>query len=308
MATKTTAKNMCDKKDNVLSKKLTITNNTIQILQNTITDLKETIRTCVRSKKFVEEEMSSVPSHEKKIMEYSQLITDTECQINVIKKKIKHSENTIKQRADLKDILPTYNTSYIRKKQININFLQKQIRQFETVIEKSKHHIRAYSLSSVNKIRNVVIEQTKNITKCELELLKKNKLLKQISSLILEDDMRQEYEEYSQKWDLEYDEVDTFDLFRQCNKHHHLYNNINGHKTNSRCSESDRDRDLILRVDKYGDVEGECQCGEHSWVASVPEDLSLFNLHSSEVYGEMRSYSRPRHLFLYFLRDTTKFI
>jgi prefoldin subunit 5 len=137
-----------------------------------------------------------------------------------------------------------------------------------------------------NREINIIQNKIKKLDSCYWKIRGEKS---QLESLILEVKMLPQYVEYAKEHTIEYDPEDDYDIFRQCNEHHH-YDLLEGHETYTKCYKQGRvcSCDVILRVWGNKEVRGDCECGFGEWCKEdPPENLSEFNITDEHVYGEM---------------------
>lgn len=118
------------------------------------------------------------------------------------------------------------------------------------------------------------------------------KKMGKIKRLILEEEQRPRYLAYATEHCIKYNTNDRFDLFRECNKHHHwrCHDGIRSCKLHYRCDNDGCYRecysDVVMHCtgdfnSNYG-IKAQCsQCPERNYKCSEPpENLSLYNLDS----------------------------
>jgi hypothetical protein len=279
----------------VLEEKKNVTLNSIKEVTTKISDLETQVCTIVRDK-------NAFLSLKNQSGEFSKGIERAQREITYLNRKItpllsekKKIIDIITKRAELRGIPPVLDNKKLRE----LDFL---IFKYKGNIEEQNASIKAFQYKLTNgysydyrsKEKEIATIQN-NITKLYAKRSRLQKDADEIYKLLLEDTLRPQYEKYAVENEIEYDENDDFDIFRQCNTHHH-YQLLNGYETYTKCYKSFREcsGDVVLSVEYniygiYGIcVSGTCECGFGSWDEETPpENLKEFNLNSTHVYGNM---------------------
>lgn len=194
----------------------------------------------------------------------------------------------IEQRAKLLDAEPMLSNKRTRGIDESIEKIAYSILSTEVEIKRLSSQVRTYGID-FERVKMGEIETIKRkIRKLDVCYWKLWEDKKQLTSLILEVKMLPQYVEYAEKHGIDYDSEDDYDIFRQCNEHHH-YVLLDGHETYTKCQKQGREccEDVILSVWNK-QVQGDCSCGFARWCQEdPPEDLSEFNITSTHVYGEL---------------------
>lgn len=111
--------------------------------------------------------------------------------------------------------------------------------------------------------------------------------MEKIKKLIMEEEQRPRYLAYAQKYCIEYDENDRFDLFRRCNLHHHWISHDNVAVYKKCC----RTYTVVQCIgdfnSNYGIKREPCRCTHGDrWKCEEPvDDLTKFNLDTVHICG-----------------------
>ena len=202
---------------------------------------------------------------------------------------IKKIIDLIKDRARMKGTEPKTSNERTQKIDNDIDRINEEILQNEIIIFGLSNKISM--LGNKNFIREKENEKNsinKMIEKLNTQYSKIYNDIEKLEGLILEEDMYRQYVEYAKYNNIIYDPEDDFDMYRQCNFHHH-YKLLDGYKTYTKCHKSGRScsEDVTLRV-WNNNIVGECACGRGRWVEEdIPENLIQFNLNDEHIYGYM---------------------
>lgn len=195
----------------------------------------------------------------------------------------------IEQRAKLLDAEPILSNKRTRGIDESIEKIAYSIYSTEVEIKRLSSQVSTSYRVDFERVKMGEIETIKRkIKKIDESIEKIWKDKKQLPGLILEVKMLPQYLEYAEKHRIDYDSEDGYDIFRQCNEHHH-YILLDGYETYTKCRKQGREcsEDVILSVWNK-QIQGDCSCGFARWCQEdPPEDLSEFNITSTHVYGDL---------------------
>lgn len=273
-----------------LEYKKSLINEKISQEENKISSLEEKMKKLNEEKQVFLNLQKMRPQFERDISHFEKELILLNTRKNFFLSSKNKITSLIEKRAELKGVIPKLSNAKTMELDNSISSYDTQITEKTNHIQQLKDKITKsidyYFVRDKDRDINMILKNISNIKKILLSLSNDNK---EIDKLMLEEKMRSKYEEYADENRIEYDESDDFDIFRQCNKYHHL-SLLNGHETYTKCNKEYREcsENVTLDVDYYDNVSGTCECGQGNWEEEdIPDNLTEFNINSTHVYGNM---------------------
>jgi len=202
---------------------------------------------------------------------------------------IKNIISVIACRAKLIGKEPKLSNIRTREIQEKIDKINEQIGINEQNMYELHDKINVLYKFDVNKINNEQKLIKEEIKELGIQQFMLEEAIEYINHVILQEKMRSQYDKYACDNDIVFDCDDDFDIFRKCNIHCHNIL-LDGHETYTKCMKQGRrcSEDVVLTINKYGDIYGKCECGYGRWIKEdIPENLFEFNITKTHVYGHM---------------------